>query len=120
MRINTQKLYDNYKDIEKECIENGEVIPYLISPIHIPDKYRLSLEELNNIKADKKTYSEELNNIKADKKTYRENYIKHRTIENEIIQKKNKKYKTLTDYWADQLKNFFKTHPHFEEKVMEK
>lgn len=106
MRINTQKLYDNYKDIEKECIENGEVIPYLISPIHIPDKYRLSLEELNN--------------IKADKKTYRENYIKHRTIENEIIQKKNKEYKTLTDYWADQLKNFFKNHPHFEEKVMEK
>lgn len=50
MKINTQKLYDNYKDIEKECIENGEVIPYLISPIHIPDKYRLSLEELNNIK----------------------------------------------------------------------
>ena len=106
MRINTQKLYDNYKDIEKECIENGEVIPYLISPIHITDEYRLSLEELNN--------------IKADKKTYRENYIKHRTIENEIIQKKNKKYKTLTDYWADQLKNFFKTHLHFEEKVMEK
>lgn len=76
MKINTQKLYDNYKDIEKECIENGEVIPYLISPIHIPDKYRLSLEEIVN--------------IKEDKITYRKNYIRHRKIENEIIQKRIK------------------------------
>lgn len=105
MKINTQRLYTNYKDIEKECIENGEVIPYLISPIHIPDKYRLSLEELNN--------------IKADKKTYRENYIKHRTIENEIIQKKNKEYKTLTDYWADQLESFLEIYHYLKDEITE-
>lgn len=105
MKIDTQKLYTNYKDIEKECIENGEVIPYLISPIHIPDKYRLSLEELNN--------------IKADKKTYRENYIKHRTIENEIIQKKNKEYKTLTDYWIVHLESFLESYPHIKDKITE-
>lgn len=104
MKIDTQKLYTNYKDIEKECIENGEVIPYLISPIHIPDKYRLSLEELNN--------------IKEDKKNYRENYIKHRTIENEIIQKKNKEYKTLTDYWIAQLESFLKSYPRIKEKII--
>ena len=104
MKIDTQKLYTNYKDIEKECIENGEVIPYLISPIHIPEEYRLSLEEMNN--------------IKEDKKTYRENYIKHRTIENEIIQKKNKEYKTLTDYWRAQLESFLESYPHIKEKII--
>ena len=104
MKINTQKLYDNYKDIEKECIEKGEIIPYLISPIHIPDKYRLSLEELNN--------------IKADKKTYRKNYIGHRKIENEIIQKKNKEYKTLTDYWIAQLESFLESYTHIKENII--
>lgn len=104
MKINTQKLYDNYKDIEKECIEKGEIIPYLINPIFIPKEYKLTLEEMYN--------------IKEDKITHRKNYIKHRKIENEIIQKKNKKYATLTDYWIGQLKTFLKNHPHFEEKLL--
>ena len=106
MKINTQKLYDNYKDIEKECIEKGEIIPYLINPIFIPKEYKLTLEEMYN--------------IKEDKITHRKNYIRHRKIENEIIQKKNKKYATLTDYWIYQLKTFLKNHPHFEEKLLEK
>ena len=106
MKINTQKLYDNYKDIEKECIEKGEIIPYLINPIFIPKEYKLTLEEMYN--------------IKEDKITHRKNYIRHRKIENEIIQKKNKKYATLTDYWIDQLKTFLKNHPPFEEKLLEK
>ena len=106
MKIDTQKLYDNYKDIEKECIEKGEIIPYLINPIFIPKEYKLTLEEMAN--------------IKEDKITHRKNYIKHREIENEIIQRKNKKYATLTDYWIDQLKTFLKDHPHFEEKLLEK
>ena len=106
MKINTQKLYDNYKDIEKECIEKGEIIPYLINPIFIPKEYKLTLEEMYN--------------IKEYKITHRKNYIRHRKIENEIIQKKNKKYATLTDYWIDQLKTFLKNHPHFEEKLLEK
>ena len=76
MKINTQKLYDNYKDIEKECIEKGEIIPYLINPIFIPKEYKLTLEEMYN--------------IKEDKITHRKNYIRHRKIENEIIQKRIK------------------------------
>ena len=76
--------------------------PYLISPIHIPKEYKLTLKEMVN--------------IKEDKITHRENYIKHREIENEIIRKKNKKYTTLTDYWIDQLNSFLKNHPHIKEK----
>ena len=106
MKINTQKLYDNNKDIKKECIEQGAIIPYLSNPIFIPKEYKLTLEEMYN--------------IKEDKITHRKNYIRHRKIENEIIQKKNKKYATLTDYWIDQLKTFLKNHPHFEEKLLEK
>ena len=104
MKINTQRLYDNYKDIEKECIEKGEIIPYLISPTHIPKEYKLNLKELED--------------IKEDKATHRKNYIKHRTIENEIIQKKNKKYKTLTDYWIAQLESFLEHYPHFKENII--
>lgn len=99
MKVNTRKLYEKYKDIQRICICDGELIPSLINSTKIPKKYKLSLEEIYKLNA---------NDDKAI-----ENYAKHISIEYEIIKKRSKEYSTLTEYWLDQLKNFLDNYPQF-------
>ena len=100
MKIKKQELYEQYKEIQKICMQNGELIPILIESIHIPNEYKLSLEEENE--------------ITVNEKARKERYLQHSEIEYEIINKKNEKYNSLMEYWTDQLKLFIEKYPQFE------
>ena len=99
MKIKKQELYEEYKQIQKICMQNGELIPNLIACIHIPNEYKLSLEEENE--------------IIENEESRRERYLKHSEIEYEIIKRKNDKYDSLMEYWTDQLKQFIEKYPQF-------
>ena len=105
MKIKKQELYKQYKEIQKICIEKGELIPILIECIHIPNEYKLSLEEESE--------------ITVNEKVRKERYLKHSEIEYEIINKKNEKYNSLMEYWTDQLKQFIEKYSQFENIIEE-
>ena len=100
MKIKKQELYEQYKEIQKISIEKGELIPILIECIHIPNEYKLSLEEESE--------------ITVNEKVRKERYLEHSEIEYGIINKKNEKYNSLMEYWTDQLKQFIEKYPQFE------
>lgn len=99
MKIKKQELYGEYKQIQKICMRNGELIPILIECMHIPNEYKLSLEEENE--------------IIENEEGRRERYLQHSEIEYEIIKRRNDKYDSLMEYWTDQLKQFIEKYPQF-------
>ena len=53
--------------------------------------------------------------LAEDEEARRERYLQHSEIEYEIIKRKNDKYKSLMDYWTDQLKQFLEKYPQFKD-----
>lgn len=105
MKIKKSELFNQYKEIQKICIQKGELIPILVECVHIPKEYKLSLEEENE--------------ISGDEGARREKYIQKNEIEYEIIKRKNEKYESLMDYWTDQLRQFLKKYPQFKNIIEE-
>ena len=105
MKIDKQELHKEYKEIQKICMQNGELIPILIECAHIPKEYKLSPEEESKI-------------IKNEVKL-KERYLQYSEIEYEIIKRKNEKYESLMEYWEDQLKQFLKKYPQFKNIIDE-
>lgn len=105
MQIKKPEVFNQYKQMQKICIENGELIPILIDCIHIPQEYKLSLEEERN--------------ISKNEASYRENYFQQSKTEDEIITGENERYDSLMEYWTDQLKIFLEKYPQFKNIVEE-
>lgn len=106
MMIETEKLNECFKDIQKECLENGEIVPYLLD--NVPSDCRLTQKEVNKLKV-----TEE--NIKS----IREKQKQRRKTELEISQNKNKKYKDIIDYLTDETRQFIDKYPQFKDIITE-
>ena len=105
MKIKKQEVFEQYKQIQKICIQNGEVMPILIDCIHIPKEYKLSPEEEYEI-SEKEISSREI-------------YFQQSKIEDEIIKGKNEEFESLMEYWTDQLKQFLEKYPQFKNIIDE-
>ena len=103
MKINEEKLYPQYKQIQKTCLEQGTPIPYLISPYHIPEEYKYSYHELKLLKINR----EELKKKEALRKKK----------EYEIT--KDKISGTLMELWLDELNEFLRQNRQFKNIIEE-
>ena len=92
MKIKKQELFEQYKEIQKICIQNGELIPILIESIHIPKEYKLSPEE-----------ADEINENDEDRI---ERYHQHSEIEYEII-KRNLMMKFFLNAFNNKINFYF-------------
>lgn len=103
MKINKDILFAQYKEIQKTCLEKGTSIPFIISPYHIPEKYKYSYYELKLINTD----SEKLKQNEVERK--RQEYL----ISNDKINK------TLIEFWIEELRNFLNENPEFKDILIE-
>ena len=106
MMIEKEKLDECFKDIQKVCMENGEIVPYLLD--NVPSDCRLTQKEVNELKVTRE-------NIKS----IHEKQKQRRKTELEINQNKNKKYKDIIDYLTDETRQFINKYPQFEEIIEE-
>lgn len=101
MKIDEQKLYNQYKKIQKTCLEQGRPIPFIISPYHIPEKYKYNNNEL--IKLD------------INKEKLHKNELERKRIEYSII--KGKSNLKIIDLWMNEFKQFIKENPDFKDII---
>lgn len=100
MKLNDKKLIENYKEIHKTCLEDGYLIPSLLSPTVIPFKNRLTYEELQNI------------NIKTDELDRR--IADRRVIEESVCNGTCDTFQSIPEYWEYEMEKFFKEYPQFQ------
>ena len=110
LKINEDRLKEHYKDIERQCLVNGCLIPKLLErslPIDyggFPKEYRLNSNENNRI----------ILQLSEETKSKLSNYeFKRRLTEQRIYDKEDEKYESFKDYYEDELKTFIKEHPEF-------
>lgn len=99
MKIKKQLLFNNYKDIQKKCYLNGVLLPTFIRPGVVPDKYKLNFDEIESLNVDNALLN----------KSLRERYA----VEQSIVEDRNDDFKTLTDYWEYEIKQFLYLFPEF-------
>lgn len=98
MKINEEKLYSQYKLIQKTCLEDGTPIPYIISPFHIPEEHKFNFNELRNLNV----------NIEV----LRMNERKRKREEYKFFNDKNKGL--MIEYWEKEFKEFLNQYPQFQ------
>lgn len=105
MKLNDKSIIENYKTIHKTCLEDGYLLPSLLSPVIIPFKHRLTYEELQsiNIKTD------ELNRRIADR----------RAIEETICKSECDVFDSIPEYWEYEMEKFFNKYPQFKTMIIE-
>ena len=101
MEINEQKLYEHYKEIQKQCIKDNRLIPDIFPPV--PKEYKLSKDEFKG----KKGNSEKI----------QEAYMNRRKEEILILQGKHKHYETIRELQENELENFLKDYPQFKDII---
>lgn len=92
MKIKKQLLFNNYKDIQKKCYLNAVLVPTVICPGIVPDKYKLDFDEIESLNVDGALLT----------KALRERYA----VEQSIVEDRNDDFKTLTDYWEYEIEQF--------------
>ena len=101
MEINTEKLYEQFKDIETQCLKDNRIVPDLISTV--PLENRLSLNEKAK--------------IKTDGKKIQEQYRQRRQEEISVIRGEHKKYDTIRELQEAELEAFLRDYPQFKDII---
>jgi len=99
-----KNLIKKYKNIEKTCIKDTYLIPYLIKEFDVPLKHCLSINEKRRLYGkytDKQ--KEKLNNQLRNR----------RQTEILILKHKHETYNTIYEYHLDELNIFLKKYPKY-------
>ena len=103
MEIITEKLYEQFKDIETQCLKDSRIVPDIFSPV--PWEHRLTIDEKAK--------------IKNDGKKLQEQYKQRRKEEVLVIKGEHKKYDTIRELQEAELQAFLKDYPQFKNIVKE-
>lgn len=101
MEINTEKLYEQIKEIEKQCLKDNRILPDILSTV--PLEHRLTIEEKQK--------------IKTDGKKMQEQYRQRRQDEISVIKGEHKKYGTIRELQEAELQAFLKEYPKFKDII---
>lgn len=94
-----QEFYENYRSMQEKCLENGRIIPVLISPETVPSEYKLSRKDMDD--------------LDVDVEKLRESQRKRFAIEISIYNGENKEYGNLTEFYIDEFNGFLNDFPEF-------
>lgn len=97
-----KKIHQSYKEMQRKSWEQGHLLPEILSPIHIPPKHRLTLEEINKLDYDTMKLAQQ----------YRE-----RLMEERKILKGESIHATLTDLYEAELKNWLEKFPEYKDII---
>ena len=101
MELNTEKLYEQIQDIEKQCLKDNILLPDILSSV--PTEHMLTIDEKNK--------------IKTDGKKMQEAYRKRREEEILVLRGKHDKYDSIRELQEAELKAFLKKYPQFKDII---
>ena len=101
MELNTEKLYEQIKEIEKQCLKDNRIVPDMLSSV--PKEHRLTIDEKNK--------------IKTDGKKMQEQYRKRREEEVLVLRGKHDKCDSIQELQEAELQAFLKDYPKFKDII---
>ncbi len=109
MKINNTKLEENYKEIHRICLENGELFPLAIDR-PVDESTHLPIEEIKQIRADIPIKElRKMDNKRAE--TYKQRRIQILRISHNT----NDEYSTVDELKVKELQQFIGKYPQFKD-----
>lgn len=111
MEIDNIKLKQYYKDIQKTCIQKGELLPLLIDrPIN--SNTHLTMEEIESIRKEiPETLLEEQDNSRQEQYKTRQNDL--------YLMRIDRKQEDIQEYMENELQAFIDKYPQYKDIIID-
>ena len=101
--INTNEVYNQYRNITETCITDGYLLPKMLKNMDIPKEYKLTDKE-------KQTYFNETSNETREKL-----YDMIKQVEEDT---RNKTKKEQEEYYNQELEKFIQVYPKYKSIIL--